>query len=254
VFSADLELPFDRLNEEFLRILIGVYNKIHLPLFDFLSIGRKNMSCCQCQAIEEFHNQKVVSQELSRYREKGPVGPTQDLIEAIQKEGIQGLTLIDIGGGVGAIQHALLQTGADHAIDVEASNAFIQAAQEEAGRRNLTDRITHLYGNFVDFAENVSPADIVTLDKVICCYPDMEGLVELSSERARKIYGLVYPYDTWYNRIFEVLENIFFKITRNPFRVFVHSHQAVEAILTRKGFKQRFFHHGFLWQVAVYTR
>ncbi len=212
------------------------------------------MSCCQCQAIEDFHNQKVVQQELSRYRKKGPDEPTRNLIEAIQKEGIQGLTLLDIGGGVGGIQHALLQAGADHAVDVEASYAFIQAAQEEAGRQNLAERISHLYGNFVDLAEDISPADIVTLDKVICCYPDMEALVELSSERARKIYGLVYPYDTWYNRVFEALENFFFKITRNPFRIFIHSHQAVEAILTRKGFKPRFFQHGFLWQVAVYTR
>ena len=212
------------------------------------------MSCSQCQAIEDFHNQKVVSQELERYLKNGPDEPTQNLIAAIQKEGIQGLTLLDIGGGVGAIQHALLQSGVEHATGVEASKAFIQAAQAETQRRNLTDRVSHHYGNFVDLAENIPPADIVTLDKVICCYPDMETLVELSAERARKIYGLVYPYDTWYNQIIEALENLFFKITRNPFRIFVHSHQAVEAILVRHGFKQKFFHHGFLWQEVLYTR
>ncbi len=212
------------------------------------------MSCSQCQAIEEFHNQKVVKQELSRYHKKGPDKPTQILIEAIQKEGIQGLTLLDIGGGVGGIQLALLQAGVEHATNVEASNAFLQAAQAEAQRRNLADRVSHQYGNFVDLAENIQPADIVTLDKVICCYPDMETLVELSSERAHKLYGLVYPCDTWYNKIFEKLENFFFKVTRNPFRIFVHSHQAVEAILVRNGFTPRFVHHDFLWQVAVYTR
>ncbi len=212
------------------------------------------MSSCQCQAIEKFHNQKVVDKELSSYLKKGPGKQTRDLIEAIQKESIQGLTLIDIGGGVGAIQHALLKTGVEHAINVEASNAFLQAAQSEAQRRNLADRVSYHYGNFVDLAEHILPADIVTLDKVICCYPDIETLVELSADRARKIYGLVYPYDTWYNKIFEVLENIFFKITRNPFRIFVHSHLSVEAILNRYGFKPRFFHHDFLWQVVVYTR
>ena len=212
------------------------------------------MSCCQCQAIEEFHNQKVANQELSRYRKKGPGKPTRTLIEAIQKEDIQGLTLLDIGGGVGAIQHSLLQAGVNHATDVEASNAFIQVAQAEAQHRNLADRVSHQYGNFVDLAENILPADIVTLDKVICCYPDMESLVELSSERASKIYGLVYPYDTWYNKIVGVLENLYFKITRNPFRIFVHTHLAVEAILVRNGFKQQFFQHDLLWQVVVYTR
>lgn len=212
------------------------------------------MTCSQCQAIEEFHNQKVVNQELSRYRKKGPDKPTRTLIEVIQKEGIQGFTLLDIGGGVGGIQHALLQTGVDHATNVDASNAFVQAAKAEAQRRNLADRVSHHYGNFVDLAKDILPADIVTLDKVICCYPDMETLVELSAERARKIYGLVYPYDTWFTRITGVLENLFFKITRNPFRIFIHSHQSVEAILSRHGFKQRSFQHDLLWQVAVYTR
>ncbi len=212
------------------------------------------MSCCQCQAIEDFHNQKVVNQELSRYRSGGPSRTTRLMVNALKKEGIQGLTLLDIGGGVGAIQHALLQAGVERATDVEASNAFVQAAQAEAQRRNLADRVSHHYGNFVDLAETIPPADIVTLDKVICCYPDMETLVELSAERARKIVGLVYPYDTWYNKIVEKLENLFCKITRNPFRISVHSHLAVEAILARNGFKPRFFHHDPLWQVAVYTR
>src|SRR5512141_2468587 len=105
------------------------------------------MSCSQCQAIEGFHNKKVVNQELSRYLKKGPGKPTQILIDAVQKEGIQNLTLLDIGGGVGAIQHSLLQSGLYHATNVEASNAFIQAAQAEAQRRNLADRISHHYGN-----------------------------------------------------------------------------------------------------------
>jgi magnesium-protoporphyrin O-methyltransferase len=212
------------------------------------------MSCSQCQAIEEFHNQKVVKQELSRYRKKGPDNATRNLIGAIQNEGIRGLTLLDIGGGVGGIQHALLQDGVDHATNVEASNAFLQAAREEAQRRNLADRVSYHYGNFVDLAETIPPADIVTLDKVICCYPDMETLVNLSADRARKIYGLVYGYDTRLIKTVGVLENLFFKITRNPFRIFVHPHEAVEAILSRKGFKKRFFHHDILWQVAVYTR
>lgn len=115
------------------------------------------MSCSQCQAIEEFHSQKVVKQELSRYLKKGPDNPTRNLIAAIQKEGIHGLTLLDIGGGVGGIQHALLQAGLDHATNVEASNAFLLAAKDEAQRRNLADRVSYHYGNFVDLAENIPP-------------------------------------------------------------------------------------------------
>lgn len=212
------------------------------------------MSCCQCEVIEGFHNQKAAQQDLSRYLKKGPGKPTQTLIEAIQKEGVEGLSLLDIGGGVGAIQLALLQAGADHATNVEASKAFLQASQGEAQRQNLAERVTYHYGNFVDLAGAIPPADIVTLDKVICCYPDMDTLVELSAERARKIVGLVYPYDTWYNKIIGVIENFIFKVVRNPFRIHIFSRAAVETILKKKGFQPRFFHHGFLWQEVVYTR
>ncbi len=162
--------------------------------------------------------------------------------------------MLDIGGGVGGIQHTLLRNGASYATGVEASSAYIEVSQAEAQRRNLADKVKFFHGNFVDLAENIAPADIVTLDKVICCYPDVEKLVGLSAERAKKIYGLVYPRDTRVSKVIEVLANFTNRIQRCPFRVFVHSTRVVDAILSKNGFKRSFYHHTPLWQVAVYTR
>lgn len=212
------------------------------------------MNCCQCQGIEELFTEKYVTKELSRYRAKGPDKTTRMLAEAIKQAGVDGLTLLDIGGGVGAVQHELLDAGVQSATDVEASSAYITAARTEAQRRGFADRVSFQYGNFVDLAAEITPADIVTLDRVICCYHDMEQLVSLSAARARRLYGLVYPRDTWWVKIGLALENIYFRLRRSHFRTYFHPTISVEAILVSNGLKRRFYRHTLVWQVVVYAR
>jgi magnesium-protoporphyrin O-methyltransferase len=212
------------------------------------------MNCCQCQGIEELFSQEYVTKELSRYRVKGPDKTTRMLTEAIKKEGVDGLTLLDIGGGVGAVQHELLGAGVQDVTSVEASTSYLTAARGEAQRRGLADQIRHHHGNFVDLAADIPPADIVTLDRVICCYPDMEELVGLSAVRARKLYGLVYPRDTWWMRIGLALQNFFFRLRRSSFRTFSHPTEAVEAVLGSHGFQRRSYRQTAAWQVVIYTR
>ncbi len=212
------------------------------------------MNCCQCQGIEDMFNEEIVSRDLSRYRSKGPDKTTRVMIDALKKEGIQGLSLLDIGGGVGAIQHELLDAGLVNATDVDASQAYINAARAEAQRRGVAERVTFRHGNFVDVAAQIPPADVVTLDRVICCYPDMEKLVGLSAARARKLYSLVYPRDAWWIKIGLALMNFIFRLQRNPFRVFPHPTRAVEAMVRNNGLKRRFYHQTLVWQVVVYSR
>jgi magnesium-protoporphyrin O-methyltransferase len=204
--------------------------------------------------IEEVFSQRYVSKELAHYRLRGPAKTTRMLVEAIKEAGIDGLTLLDIGGGVGAIQHELLYAGVKSAANVDASLAYINAARAEAQRRGYAERVSHHYGNFVDLATNIDPADIVTLDRVICCYDDMEKLVSLSAGRARKIYGLVYPRDTWWVKIGLAVENFFSRLQRSPYRAFVHPTQTVEALVRNIGLKRTSYRQSFVWQVVVYTR
>ncbi len=83
------------------------------------------------------------------------------------------------------------------------------------------------------------PADIVTLDRVICCYPDMEKLVELSAKRAIKIYGLVYPRDTWWVRAGLAIGNLYLRVRGSAYRTFSHPTKVVEAIVHSSGFKEK---------------
>lgn len=212
------------------------------------------MKSCQCIGIEREFNAEDAENELAAYREQGPSKTTQILIDALTEQGVEGRTLLDIGGGVGAIQHALLGAGAATATAVEASTAFARAAEDQARELGRSEQVEVRHGDFVELADTVPQHDIVTLDRVICCYDDMKSLVGLSATRARKLYGVVYPRDDWWAKLVARLGNFFFWITRNPFRVFVHSEAAVQRILDQAGLERVFYKRTFIWRVAVYAR
>ncbi len=212
------------------------------------------MSCCQCQGIETYFNRKCVAKDLKRYRKKGPDETTHILIDALKAEGIEGMTLLDIGGGVGPIQHELLKAGVSEAINVEASKAYIEADMEEAERQGHGDRVRHYHGDFVNLAPDIPKADIVTLDRVICCYHDMQALVGRSSVLASRLYGVVYPRDTLWVKIETAASNFSYWIRRNPFRLFVHPTEAVDKVIRDSGLERRFYREAGSWQVVVYAR
>ncbi len=210
---------------------------------------------CQCKGIELEFDRAVASKQLDEYRRKGPKETTLALIEALKAEGVQGLTLLDIGGGTGDIQHALLRSGVRTAIDVEASTAYLETCRAEAERQGHAERIRHLQGDFVALAEEIPPAGIVTLDRVVCCYDDMTRLVSLSANKAMKLYGLVYPRDElWIKLLKLVIYDLPFRLRRSPFRVFVHPCAEVEALIRARGLEPRFARKMGVWHVLVFAR
>ena len=212
------------------------------------------MKRCQCEGIEELFDQKFVSNELQRYRKKGPIKTTRMLIDALKKEGVGELTLLDIGGGVGLIQRELLAAGAQKATSVDASTAYVAAAKAEAEKNGYADRVSYIQGDFVDLDEEIDNADIVTLDRVICCYDDMQNLVSLSAGHARRLYGVVYPRDVWWVKVLLAVENLGEQFRRSNFRAFVHSSDDVEALVVGNGLKRHSYQRTLTWQVVVYGR
>ncbi len=212
------------------------------------------MSQCQCQGIESVFDQRLAATQLQRVRRRGALKTTRFLIEALRARGVQGRTLLDIGGGVGIVHHELLASGAKEAMDVDASSAYIHTAKSEAERRGLAGRVRYLHGNFLDLAGGVLPADIVILDRVICCFDDMQGLVAASAEKARILYGVVYPRDAWWTRLGIRLMNFSRRIRGDQFRVFAHPTEAVESVLHAKGLVRTYLREAGLWQVAVFER
>jgi magnesium-protoporphyrin O-methyltransferase len=212
------------------------------------------MTCPHCQGVEDTFDTSTAESDLRDYRRHGPGKTARLLIEALKTFGIEGQSLLDIGGGVGVIQHELLKSGASSATHVDASSAYLQAAKREAERQGHADRVHQLHGDFVALAPQIPQADIVTLEKVICCYPDVDALVGLSAARAGRLYGVVFPRDTWWWKIGGRIMNFGLRLQRSTFRIFVHPTERVEAIVRANGLQRRYYRKTLIWQIAVYAR
>ena len=212
------------------------------------------MGCCQCQGIENMFDKKAARRALKRYLKKGPSKTTGMLLKAIHKTGVKGLDFLDIGGGVGAIQYDLIKAGASNGASIEASSSYIDLVKEEIHKNNLAEIIDFKHGDFTAIASDVDSADIVTMDKVICCYDDMSELVRLSSKLSRKIYAVIYPRDVWWTKLALPFINFYPIIKGSPFRVFIHPTKKVEEIIFRNGLKRDYYDTTLFWQVAIFTK
>ena len=137
---------------------------------------------------------------------------------------------------------------------MDASHAYISVARDEAERQGHADRVHYLDGDFVALADKVGPADLVALDRVICCYPNMAALVGRSANLARRRYGLVYPRDTWLGRVGIALLNVGFRLSRSPFRTYIHRTAEVDEIIAAHGLVKRLHRTTLIWQLAVFER
>jgi hypothetical protein len=208
---------------------------------------------CDCGCANVFST-KEAENDLKRYLRNGPESSTRALIDALVAEGIDGATLLDIGAGIGAIQLELLAAGAARAESVDATEAYVEIARQEASRRGFGDRASGRVADFVAVADDIAPADVVTLDKVVCCYRDMPALLTRASKHARRTVGLVYPRETWWNRLASRLFAGWGWLTRDATRWHIHPTAEIDALFSRAGFERHEVRRELIWHIAVYRR
>jgi magnesium-protoporphyrin O-methyltransferase len=167
---------------------------------------------------------------------------------------LKNIALLDIGGGIGVIHHELLGDVADTATHVDASSAYLKEAKGEAARRGHSAHVTFIHADFTDVAAELPKADVVTLDRVVCCYPDFRRLLTNAADHSQRALAFTYPRETWYLRIGLWLINFFQRIRRDPFRVFLHPVSEMDALLRREGFERIIQHRLFVWEMALYQR
>lgn len=214
------------------------------------------MDGCGCDAdgFASIFDRRNAEGDRDRYRRNGPDRTTRMLLELLAPYRSAGSTVLDIGGGIGIIDQELLRTGAGHAVLVDGSTASLVVARQEARRLNLLDRIEFIEGDFVRRAASIDAADIVTLDRVVCCYPDAEGLVGLSAARARTVFGVVLPRYRRLVRIAIRAENLWFRVRRKAYRAYAHPTARVDEIAAENGLHPRSEGHTAFWRVVVYDR
>ena len=212
------------------------------------------MDACGCDGFASIFDEATARRDRDRYHRDGPDRTTRLLLELLTPYRSSGSSVLDIGGGIGIVDLELLRAGAGHATLVDASTAYLAVARDEVRRAGLLDRIDFVEGDFVRRAASIDRADVVTLDRVICCYPDMEALVAESAGRARTAYGIVLPRDRRGARWAIALNNAWYRFRGKAYRGFVHSTARVDEIAAANGLRLRAERRTWIWRVAVYDR
>ena len=213
------------------------------------------MVCCTgyCAAEAQF-NHKVAERDLRRYRRRGADATTRLMLAELRRWPLEGRRLLDVGGGIGVISKELAGTGVASATIVEASPAYLEVARREAGSQYGTRPTQFILGDFAVIADTLPDADVVTLDRVVCCYPDAEALLRQAAERARQLLAFTYPRDRWYVRTLIVLENLWLRLTGKEFRAFVHTPDRMGAVLESAGLVRATRRKTLVWTLDLYHR
>jgi len=212
------------------------------------------MDACGCDDFATIFDRRTAEKDRDRYRRKGPDPTTRMLLDLIGRRWYAGTTLLDIGGGIGVIDRELLRSGVGHAVLVDASRAYLDVARQEARTANLMDRFEIVDGDFVERAAEIDRADIVTLDRVVCCYPDVESLVSLSAAKANQVYGLVLPRDRWIIRVGLGMLRFLLWLRRSAYRPYAHPNALVDGYAAAQGLHPTAEQTTFWWRVVVYGR
>ena len=214
------------------------------------------MGCCgsYCVATARHFDDAVAKKDLERYLREGPDLTTRLLLSSLRGSALQASTLLDVGGGIGAVSFELLATGIGSATLVDASPSYLQMAGVEAQRRKIETRLNLVLGDFVAVVDRLSVADIVVLDRVVCCYPDYVALLENALAHCRGLLALSYPRDTLYGRAMIWVENLVRRVKGDEFRAFVHPAAALEAIVQESGFRRLSRSSTWVWCADVYSK
>lgn len=212
------------------------------------------MNCCSRRAGSYEKWFGILSEVYAfRYRRMGPDPMQREMLSRLEALGLEGRTLLDIGCGVGVLHQALLERGAARALGVDLAPGMLDHARERAHARALGDKVEYRLGDFVEMEAELDPADLTLLDKVVCCYPDAQGMLEAAARRTRVALALVYPRRHWLGLLSNRLWNLGYRVFGSDFRSYVHDPGAVHRWLEGAGLRRVFSRDNLMWHTQVYV-
>jgi hypothetical protein len=211
--------------------------------------------CCQPpRGYTSLFSKRAARWDAKRYRRGGLDGTGEEMIAFLRERGVAGTTVLEVGGGVGALQLELLKAGAAHATNLELSPEYEDVAAELAQEAGVSDRIERRLGDLVADPGLAAEADAVLMHRVVCCYPDYEGLVGAASERTRRFLVMSFPRPRALIRLGMGAVNLAARMLRWEYRTWVHPPDAIVAAAERRGLTLVRESRGRIWQVAALER
>lgn len=209
--------------------------------------------CCNPAGYQRFFDDEEARRSLRNYEKKGLDAITAGMVDYLISRGVKDRSVLEAGGGIGAIQVELLKAGAERTINVELSPGYESVAIELLHREGLADRAERLLGDFTTVAADLS-ADDVVMNRVICCYPFMERLMGVALASSRRFVAAVYPRGHLANRLTVSVENVYHRLRGLDFRGYVHPPDRIVAIAESSDFRVVYQADNLVWRSVVFEK
>jgi magnesium-protoporphyrin O-methyltransferase len=188
------------------------------------------------------------------YRRSGLDATSRQIVQLLKDRGVDGLTLLEVGGGIGAIQIELLKTGLARAVSVELTPTYEEIAAELLREAGFESRVERKVMDFANAGAEIEAADIVVMNRVICCYPDLPSLAGAAADHARGVLVMSFPKDRWWTRGIVWMANVGMGIARREFRIFLHPEPLILGTGEQHGLALSQNIPGVFWQFASMQR
>jgi magnesium-protoporphyrin O-methyltransferase len=212
------------------------------------------MDRCGCDEFSDVFNEESAEQDRKRYRRNGPDASTAIILRLLRERGVAGATVLDIGGGIGVLDLELLGAGAGHATLVDAAGPALRVARQEASRTSVLDRLEVAQGDFVRLAPTIDRADIVTMDRVVCCYGDAASLMGRAAVRANRLLAVSMPRERLFLRFGLAILNLKHRLQRSAYRTYLHSNSWIDDLVAAEGLRPVAEDRTLVWRVVLYAR
>jgi len=189
-----------------------------------------------------------------RYDRHGLNKTQQRIVDFLAARGIEGASVLEIGGGLGEIQVELLRRGAAHVTNTEISSGYDEQADALLRGAGVRDKVDRRLVDIAQRPDDVDEADVVLLHRVVCCYPDYDRLLSAATTHARRLVVFSHPPANPAIRAWMGTENFVRRLQRNDFRSFVHPPDAMTSVVERHGCRLKYRHRGLSWNVVGFER
>lgn len=190
--------------------------------------------CCDPSGYRRVFSSAQAAKAVRNFERKGLDGTAAPMIAALQEHGIPGSTLLEVGAGPATALVTLLEAGVARAVAYDISPSYEKVAGALLQGRGLLDRVEWRTGDYLA-SDDRRDADVVFLNRVVCCYPEMAPLVDAVAARTGRLLALSYPRRRWYTRAAIHVMNGYLALRRVPFRVFVHDPRQIAERVSAAG-------------------
>ena len=206
------------------------------------------------RGCDGFFTSRMAKRAAARYRQKGVDKTAQRMLAFLEEQGIEGATVLEIGGGVGEFQIELLKRGAANTLNLELSAAYDNEAIGLVREAGLDGRMERRLHDIAADPQGIESTDVVVLHRVVCCYPDYERLLTAAAEHARRLLVFSYPPRNVLSRFLLGAQNLLFRLQRKEFRTFAHPPARMLAVVENRGLKHAYAHRPVVWQIDGFER